>query len=59
MTKKEKIKNLKKIKKILKQTKKLIKIKDPDKREKLVKTELIKIENIIKKITTKHSYITF
>jgi len=59
MTKKEKIQNLKKIKKLLKQTEKLIKIKDDDKREKLIKAELIKVENIIEKIVAKHSYAIF
>ncbi len=59
MSKKEKIKKLKEIRKLLKQTEKLIKIKDEDEREKLVKAELIKAENIIEKIVAKHSYAIF
>ncbi len=59
MTKKEKIQDLKRMKKLLNQTKKFIKINDEDKREKLVKEKLIKVENIIKKIVTKNSYISF
>lgn len=59
MTKKEKIKNLKRMKKLLNQTKKFIRINDEDKREKLVKERLIKVENIIKKIVTKNSYVSF
>lgn len=59
MTKKEKIKNLKKIKKLLKETEKFVEIKDEYEREKIVKTKLIKIENIIEKLVTKHSYTIF
>ena len=53
------IKKLKKINKLLKQTKKFIKIENEEEREQLVKNELIKIENIIEEIITKPSNSIF
>ena len=49
------IKKLKKINKLLEQTKKFIKIENEEERKTLVKKELIKIENIIEEIITKPS----
>ena len=59
MKDKEKIKKLKEIKKLLKQTKKFIKIENEEEREKVVKNELIKIENIIEEMVKKFSNATF
>ena len=59
MQNKKTIKTLKTINKLLKQTKKFIKIKNEEEREQLVKNELIKIENIIEEIITKPSNTIF